>query len=130
MTNRFVASMFLIPLFVLIAGCASSANSSVGESRNYTVRLELDATTVGERIVRLDIRDRAGEGTLLQQVVVIPKLPATGVASPEVIAVPQVNGQYQASPVTLNQAGEWELVVRISGATGDEEATVVVQIQE
>jgi hypothetical protein len=129
MTRVFVPGLMLLVLLALV-GCSGISSSYVGESQNYTVRLRLDSATVGDRIVTLDVRDRAGQGTLLQKVVVVPMFRATGAASPEVTAVPQANDQYQAGPVVLNQAGEWNLVIRISGATGVEEATVVVQVQE
>lgn len=120
----------LFTLILTLAGCASSANAYTGESRNYTVRVELDSTRIGERIVTIDVRDRAGGGTLLQKVVVAPSFRATGIAAPEVTAIPYGTEQYRAGPIVLNQAGEWDLVIRISGATGDEEATVAIQVQE
>lgn len=130
MTRSFTRWLLLLALILTLTACTNDSSSYVGESRNYTVRLQLDSATVGERSVTIDVRDRAGEGTLLQKVVVAPMLRASGVALPEVTATPQANGQYRAGPVVLNQAGEWDFVIRILGATGDEEATVVVPVQE
>jgi hypothetical protein len=115
MMHRMIHTIIALIFMVTLVGCASPRPSFRRESRTYVVRLELDSAQMGSRTLSIDVRDRAGERTMLQRVTVAPSLPTARVILPEIEAIPAAGGAYEVAGLSLGQAGVWTFDIRVAG---------------
>ena len=119
---RFTSATTPRPIRRLPAAAAAAfllAASCGGEPAPFRVETRVSPTpaTVGRARVLVEVRDAAGAALRGARVRVRPVDPA-GVAAAPVEAAPEAPGLYVADPVPFPAAGEWTLVVEVTGPDG------------
>jgi hypothetical protein len=115
-------------LALVLMGCGASSSTQTVQTEHYQVQLTLDGTGFGERTATIEVRDRAGEPVVADQVVIAPVMRQMGMASPEVTAQPVAPGRYQAKGEFFSMTGEWQIDVRIQVNGNEELATFELQV--
>lgn len=122
---RFIMAGTLLACLVVLGltGVVTHAPATqVNQTADYTVRFAVDATSVGDRRVTVDLTPTGAASPVVDQVLIVPTMPLDGMATENITAQPTVPGRYVAAGVRCSMAGIWDLAVQIS-AGGKEETT-------
>jgi len=116
-----LACLVVLGLTVVIPHAPAT---QVNQTADYTVRLAVDATSLGSRTITVDLAPAGAASptsTVIYRVVIIPTMPRDGMASENIIAQQTTPGHYVATRVQCTMAGVWDFAVQIS--TGGKEET-------
>ncbi len=96
------------------AGAGGGGDDLDGALR-LTARCEPEPPRVGDNVLHITLRDAEDKGIAGATVTVDPQMPAMGHGSSAKAAVQdQGDGEYLASPVRFQMAGDWQVTVRAS----------------
>ncbi len=112
----------VVALALLLAACGGGGTTLTQQTQSYTIKLTLDTIAVGDRMVTVELADKAGRPIEAEQVMITPTMLSMGMASPEVTAQPAGGGRYQAEKVLVSMTGDWEMDVRVRANGADETA--------
>jgi nitrogen fixation protein FixH len=114
----------------LLAGCQESPSVSFEEQAGgYTVRLELDSASMGQRTATIRVTDGGGEPAALDRVVLVPAMPAMGMTEPEIEATQVEAGRYEATGQFFTMLGTWQLEVRLAESAAGDETVVTFEVE-
>jgi len=100
-----------------------------GETAAYHVRLDLDAATLGRRVVTVEVADAADQA-VAAQVDLHTSMPEMRMVGPAVRMEQTGPGRYEASGDLFTMLGDWTVTVRVSepGSASPQEAVFTVTV--
>ncbi|GIH03887.1 hypothetical protein Rhe02_19540 [Rhizocola hellebori] len=123
MTRRLPVPLLLAGLMMLTACQAPPPVSLDEKTASYSVSLQLDGATLGQRTATIEL-----SGPEPSQVVLSPAMRQMGMTGPEALATKVDEGRYEARGEFFSMLGGWEIAVRIDGPSGQEVATFDVEV--
>ncbi len=91
---------------------------------SYTVRLVANGPRTGANTFDLEIKDRDGTPSAVDEVTIQPVMPQMGHAYPPVTAARLAPGRYRAENAVLPMSGMWRINVTLRGAKGVEQGYI------
>ena len=128
-TARMLKSLFaLLMVIFLVQGCAApEGDKTTASDFAITMKMEPASPKVGQNVMTLTVKDKEGEPVVGAEITVDPQMPAHGHGSSEKAKVEDLgDGNYKASPVTLQMKGDWEITVTVKA--GDKSGTKVFKL--
>jgi len=129
---RFIAAGTLLACLIVLGLTVvipHTPATQVNQTADYTVRFGVDATSLGDRTVTVDLTPTNAASSAIDQVVIVPTMPLDGMASQNVIAQPTTPGRYVATGVQLSMTAVWDLAVQIRAGGKEETAHFTVTIR-
>ncbi len=123
------AGLVVLGLTVVIPHAPAT---QINQTADYTVRLAVDATGLGNRTVTVDLAPTGAASptsTVIDRVVIVPTMPLDGMASENIIAQQTMPGHYVATGVQFSMAGIWDPAVQIRAGGKEEVAHFTVTVR-
>jgi hypothetical protein len=109
---------------MMLTACQAPPAMSLNEkTASYTVSLQLDGATLGQRTATIEL-----SGPQPSQVVLSPAMPQMDMTGRETVATKVDEGRYEARGEFFSMLGDWEIAIRIDGPSGREVATFTVEV--
>ena len=114
---------------LLILGACGSAPAQTATTDRFLITFDPGRPLAGANTTfTVTLADRNGTPANADAVIVAPLMRPMSHAEPEVALQPAGTGRWQAAGQFLTMSGGWELVVRVSAAGQDDEATFMVAV--
>ncbi|GGP03522.1 FixH family protein [Nonomuraea glycinis] len=106
-----------------------SATTLKTSTASYTVHLVTNRPRAGANTFDLEIKDRDGAPSAMDEVTLQPVMPHMGHAYPPVTAAQLAPGRYRAENAVLPMSGMWRITVTLHGAHGVEQGVFPLMVK-
>jgi YtkA-like len=124
MTRRILLFPLLLAGLSLAACQAPPPVALAAQTETYTVDLELDSATLGQRTATIELA-----GPEPAEVLLSPAMPQMNMTGTEMVATKVDDGRYEARGEFFSMLGDWQVEVKIDGPTGQEVAAFDIEIE-